>query len=177
MTLEGLTRSKRWARPHGRFGEAHLFLLSRPITACPPPQGVNSFRARSRQMDDRPISQRPVPRSLPSASTAMQTPDYPDDEESSASSTADFRDLRYAPITASAGGSMTITGIRLIGHRGGVDRATAHWSQFLTLRSASRNRHDVEQPAFTRPIGLQMEFLDQLYGQPRRDWLRLNEGS
>ena len=27
----------------------------------------------------------------------------------------------------------------------------------------------------SRPIGLQLEFMDQLHGRPKRDWLRLNE--
>jgi len=63
-------------------------------------------------------------------------------------------------------------GNKVVGHRGGVQGYRA-----LVLFDPDRKAGIAMlwNSPHTRPIGLQMEFLDQLYGLPRRDWLRLKE--
>ena len=59
-------------------------------------------------------------------------------------------------------------GHKVVGHRGGVQGYRA-----LALFDPEKNAGIAVMwnSPHTRPIGLQMEFLDQLYGFPRRDWM------
>jgi len=62
-------------------------------------------------------------------------------------------------------------GHRVIGHRGGVQGYRA-----LVLFDPEKRSGIAMMwnSPHSRPIGLQLEFMDQLYGLPKRDWLRLN---
>ena len=63
-------------------------------------------------------------------------------------------------------------GHKVIGHRGGVQGYRA-----LVLFDPEKQAGIAMMwnSPHSKPIGLQLEFLDQLYGLPRRDWLRLHE--
>jgi len=62
-------------------------------------------------------------------------------------------------------------GHRVIGHRGGVQGYRA-----LVLFDPEKRSGIAMMwnSPHSRPIGLQLEFMDQIYGLPKRDWLRLN---
>ena len=74
------------------------------------------------------------------------------------------------PITALAGGVYDYSGHKVVGHRGGVEGYRALVLFDPEQRSGIAMMWNSPH---TRPIGLQMEFMDQLYGLPKRDWLRL----
>ena len=65
-------------------------------------------------------------------------------------------------------------GHKVVGHRGGVEGYRA-----LVLFDPEKRSGIAMMwnSPHTRPIGLQLEFMDQLYGLPKRDWLRLNKKS
>ena len=65
-------------------------------------------------------------------------------------------------------------GHQVIGHRGGVQGYRA-----LVLFDPEKRSGIAMMwnSPHSRPIGLQLEFMDQLYGLPKRDWLRLNTKS
>ena len=65
-------------------------------------------------------------------------------------------------------------GHRVIGHRGGVQGYRALVLFDPEKRSGIAMMWNSSN---SRPIGLQLEFMDQLYGLPRRDWLRLSTKS
>jgi len=63
-------------------------------------------------------------------------------------------------------------GHKVVGHRGGVQgyRALVMFDPEKKAGIAM-----LWNSPHSRPTGLQLEFLDQLYGLQKRDWLRLNE--
>ena len=167
VTLEGLTRSKNWARPHGRYGK-HISKVKPTYYRIPAAAGVNSsVRDLAKWMS----AQFPESGEIPADRLlAMQTPIV--------STTSEQRYLnRSYPALKRAHYGLgwrvyDYHGHKVVGHRGGVQGYRA-----LVL-------FDPEEKAgiamlwnspHSRPTGLQLEFLDQLYGLPRRDWLRLNE--
>jgi beta-lactamase class C len=169
VTLEGLVRNKNWARPHGRYGKA-ISQVKPTYYRVPAAAGVNSsVRDLAKWM----TAQFPESAQIPAERlSAMQAPVVETRSEQN------FLNRRYSDMKNAHYGLgwrvYDYHGRKVVGHRGGVQGYRA-----LVL-------FDPEQQAgiammwnspHSRPIGLQLEFLDQLYGLPRRDWLRLNEGS
>jgi len=169
VTLEGLTSSKNWARPHGRFGQA-ITRVKPTYYRVPAAAGVNSsVRDLAKWM----TAQFPGSQKIPADRlSAMQTPVVQTRSEQR------FLNRRFAGLQNAHYGLgwrvYDYQGHKVIGHRGGVEGYRA-----LVLFDPEKQAGIAMMwnSPHTRPIGLQLEFLDQLYSLPRRDWLRLNEKS
>ena len=167
LTLEGLTRSKRWARPHGRYGK-RISAVKPTYYRVPAAAGVNSsVRDLAKWM----TAQFPEAGQIPAERlAAMQTPIIQTTGEQRFLNRR-FRDLKRAHYGL-GWRVYDYHGHKVVGHRGGVQGYRA-----LVLFDPERQAGIAMMwnSPHTRPIGLQMEFLDQLYGLPKRDWLRLNK--
>jgi len=169
LTLEGLTRSKRWARPHGRFGE-RISSVKPTYYRVPAAAGVNSsVRDLAKWM----AAQFPANGQIPlERLEAMQTPVINTTGEQR------FLNRRYRDLQRAHYGLgwriYDYHGHKVVGHRGGVQGYRA-----LVLFDPEKQAGIAMMwnSPHSRPIGLQMEFLDQLYKLPKRDWLRLNEAN
>lgn len=165
MTLEGLTRNKRWARPHGRFGK-RISRVQPTYYRVPAAAGVNSSVT---DLAKWMIAQFPASAQIPAERlTAMQTPIIATRSEQRFLNRR-FRDLNQAHYGL-GWRVYDFHGHKIVGHRGGVE---GYRSLVLFDPDAGSGIALMWNSPHTRPIGLQMEFLDQLYGLPKRDWLRL----
>ena len=169
VTLEGLTRSKNWARPHGRFGQA-ITRVKPTYYRVPAAAGVNSsVRDLAKWM----TAQFPGSQKIPADRlSAMQAPVVQTRSEQR------FLNRRFAGLQNAHYGLgwrvYDYHGHKVVGHRGGVEGYRA-----LVLFDPEKQAGIAMMwnSPHTRPIGLQLEFLDQLYNLPKRDWLHLNEKS
>ena len=172
LTLEGLVRSKSWAKPHGRNGNP-IRRVKPNYYRVPAAAGVNSsVKDLARWM----IAQMPPKAqareaSLPQAhQQAMQQGRVATPREQS------FLNRNFKALQEAQYGLgwrvYDYNGHKVVGHRGGVEGYRA-----LVLFDPARRSGIAMMwnSPHTRPIGLQMEFMDQLYGLPKRDWLRLNK--
>ena len=167
LTLEGLTRSKRWARPHGRYGK-RIAAVKPTYYRVPAAAGVNSsVRDLAKWM----TAQFPDAGQIPAERlAAMQTPIIQTTGEQR------FLNRRFRSLQSAHYGLgwrvYDYHGHKVVGHRGGVQGYRA-----LVIFDPEKQAGIAMMwnSPHTRPIGLQMEFLDQLYGLPKRDWLRLNQ--
>ncbi len=169
MTLEGLTRNKRWAKPHGRFG-ARISAVKPTYYRVPAAAGVNSSVT---DLAKWMTAQFPESGHIPADRlSAMQTPVIATRGEQRFLNRR-FRELKNAHYGL-GWRVYEYNGHKVVGHRGGVEGYRA-----LVLFDPEKQAGIAVMwnSPHTRPIGLQMEFLDQLYGLPRRDWLRLKEGT
>jgi len=168
-TLEGLKRSKSWARPHGRHG-VRINRVKENYYRVPAAAGVNSsVKDLAKWM----IAQMPEQEKLPRKRlTAMQTPRVETPREQR------FLRRNFGALENAHYGLgwrvYDYAGHKVVGHRGGVQGYRA-----LVLFDPEKRAGIAMMwnSPHTRPIGLQMEFMDQLYGLPKRDWLRLNKKS
>ncbi len=166
LTLEGLVRSKSWARPHNSQGQT-IPRIKGGYYRIPAAAGVNSsiIDMSLWMQAQMPASHNHLPRQI---QNALQVPRVNTPRES--------RILRrnfHALRNAQYGLGWRIydyEGHRVIGHRGAVDgyRALMLFDPVkqtgVAIMWNSPSAH---------PIGLQLEIMDQLYGRPRRDWMRL----
>jgi beta-lactamase class C len=167
VTLAGLQRSKNWAKPHRRNGVPYREVLP-TYYRVPAAAGINS----SVKDLARWISVHFDGHSFTSAQQrkAMQTGYVRTPKEKQ------FIDRYfYALEDPKYGYGWRIydhAGRKLIGHRGGVAgyRALAFFDPERRAGLAV-----MWNTPHTQPVGLQLEFLDQLYGLERKDWLRLGE--
>ena len=167
-TLEGLTQNKRWARPHNRYGQ-RISEVKPTYYRIPAAAGVNSS---VKDMAKWMIAQFPESDQIPADRlTAMQTPVIQTTSEQNFMNRR-FRDLQRAHYGL-GWRVYDFHGHKVVGHRGGVQ---GYRSLVLFDPEAKAGIALMWNSPHTRPIGLQMEFLDQLYGLSKRDWLRLNEG-
>lgn len=167
LTLEGLTRSKNWAKPHGRFGQ-RINTVKPTYYRVPAAAGINSsIRDLAKWM----TAQFPGSGLIPEDRlSAMQTPIV--------KTTAEQRYLnrRYRDLQNAHYGLgwrvYDYHGHKVVGHRGGVEGYRA-----LVLFDPEKQAGIAMlwNSPHSRPTGLQLEFLDQLYSLPKRDWLRLQE--
>jgi len=168
-TLEGLKRSESWARPHGRHG-SRINRVKETYYRVPAAAGVNSsVKDLAKWM----VAQMPAEGKLPKTILhEMQTPRVQTPREQR------FLRRRYGALQNAHYGLgwrvYNYAGHKVVGHRGGVQGYRA-----LVLFDPERRSGIAMMwnSPHTRPIGLQMEFMDQLYGLPKRDWLRLNKKS
>lgn len=170
-SYQGLLQSKNWARPHNRFGE-RIESVKPTYYRVPAAAGVNSsVKDLARWM----IAQMPDdnPETLSQAEAiqqVIQTPRVKTPREQR------FLNRRFGQLqNAQYGMGFRIydyAGNKVVGHRGGVEGYRA----LVLFDPAKRSGIAMMwNSPHTRPIGLQLEFMDQLYGLPKRDWLRLNE--
>lgn len=167
VTLEGLTRNRSWARPHGRFGKP-ISSVKPTYYRVPAAAGVNSsVRDLAKWMAAQFPENGQIP---PDRLAAMQTPIVRTTGEQRFLNRR-YRDLKHAHYGL-GWRVYDYHGHKVVGHRGGVQGYRA-----LVLFDPEKQAGIAMMwnSPHSRPIGLQMEFLDQLYGLPKRDWLRLKE--
>ena len=168
-TLEGLKRSKSWARPHGRHG-SRINRVKETYYRVPAAAGVNSsVKDLAKWM----TAQMPAEEKLSeSILSQMQTPQVSTPREQR------FMRRKYGAMENAHYGlgwrTYDYAGHKVVGHRGGVQGYRA-----LVLFDPEKRSGIAMMwnSPHSRPIGLQLEFMDQLYGLPKRDWLRLNKRS
>ena len=165
VTREGLVRSKNWAKPHNRNGSPQKNVLP-TYYRIPGAAGINSsakdlacwMSAQFKGHEFMSDAQR----------RAMQTGYVTTPKEKR------FIDRYfYALEDPRYGYGWRIydhAGRKLVGHRGGVAgyRALAFFDPERRAGIAV-----MWNTPHTQPVGLQLEFLDQLYGLERKDWLQL----
>lgn len=165
VTREGLVRSKNWAKPHHKNGMPQKDVLP-TYYRIPGSAGINSsVKDLARWM-----------------AVHFNGHDFMSDVQRRAMQTgyvATPKEKRfidryfYALENPRYGYGWRIydhAGRKLVGHRGGVAGYRA-----LTFFDPERRAGIAVMwnTSHTRPVGLQLEFLDQLYGLERKDWLQL----
>ena len=210
VTLEGLKRSKSWARPHGRKGQ-RINRVKENYYRVPAAAGVNSsVKDLAKWMNAQmPPIQEPADPGIELAG-GLETSEKTDIELIAEASVKQHEALKKPPLpkisqeiiddmqlprvetprerrfmgrkfmslkNAQYGlgwRTYDYAGHRVIGHRGGVQGYRA-----LVLFDPEKRSGIAMMwnSPHSRPIGLQLEFMDQLYGLPKRDWLRLNSKS
>jgi beta-lactamase class C len=173
LTLEGMTFSQNWARPHGRKGTT-IREVKPTYYRVPAAAGVNSSiedMARWMVALMPPVPGKPLNTPFPPERLrAMQTPVVATPREQS------YMDRRFQALRNSHYGLglrvYDFEGHKLVGHRGGVE---GYRSLMLFDPEQRSGIVMMWNSPHSRPIGLQLEFMDQLHGRPKRDWLRLNE--
>ena len=169
VTLEGLVRSKDWAKPHSRFGK-RINRVKPTYYRVPAAAGVNSsVRDLAKWM----TAQFPESGQIPADRlSAMQTAIVKTRSEQR------YMNRRYRDLQNAHYGLgwrvYNYRGHKVVGHRGGVQGYRA-----LVMFDPEKQSGIAMlwNSPHSQPTGLQLEFLDQLYGFPKRDWLRLNEKS
>lgn len=167
VTLEGLLRSKNWARPHRKNGTPYDEVLP-TYYRIPAAAGINSSvkdlaRWMSAHFDGSEFMS-------DAQREAMQTGYVKTPKEKR------FIDRYFYALEDPHYGYgwrvYDYAGEKLIGHRGGVMgyRALAFFDPKRRAGIAV-----MWNTSHTRPVGLQLEFLEQLYGLERKDWLQLGE--
>ncbi|MEP6343045.1 MAG: serine hydrolase domain-containing protein [Maricaulaceae bacterium] len=167
VTREGLVRSKNWAKPHHKNGTPQKDVLP-TYYRIPAAAGVNSSvkdlarwmaaqfngygfmtEAQRRDMQTAYVKTPKEKRFIDRYFYVLEDPHYG----------YGWRIYDHA-------------GRKLVGHRGGVAGYRA-----LTFFDPERRAGIAVMwnTSHTRPVGLQIEFLEQLYGLERKDWLQLGE--
>jgi len=160
-------QARSWARPHGRHGN-RVNRVKETYYRVPAAAGVNcSVKDLAKWM----IAQMPASEKLPETILSdMQTPRVQTPREQR------FLNRRYRALENAHYGLgwrvYDYAGHKVVGHRGGVQGYRA-----LVLFDPEKRSGIAMMwnSPHSRPIGLQLEFMDQLYGLQKRDWLRLNK--
>ncbi len=163
VTYDGLISAKNWARPHTRFGK-RIEKVKPNYYRVPAAAGVNSsVKDLAKWM----IAQMPDHSDFPDERlNEMQRPRVQTPREQR------FLNRRFDALQNAHYGlgwrTYDYYGHKVVGHRGGVQGYRA-----LTLFDPEKNAGIAVMwnSPHTRPIGLQMEFLDQLYGFAPQDWM------
>ena len=166
LSLQGLKQSKHWARPHKRDG-TQIKEVKSTYYRLPGAAGVNSsVEDLAKWMM---AQMRPGDRVLTSVTQAkMQTPRVYTPREN--------RMMRWRyPDMANAHYGLgwriyDYAGHRVVGHRGAVEGYRA-----LVMFDPEKQAGIAVMwnSPHSQPVGLQFEFLDQLYGRPGKNWIRL----
>lgn len=173
VTFEGLHQSKSWAKPHSKRGRPYKN-VKRTYYRLPAAAGVNSSvkdlaRWMIAQMPDEDLSEISRTEQI---QYDLQTPLVKTGREER------FLNRKFWRLDNSHYGLgfriYDYEGHKVVGHRGGVQGYRALILFDPEKRSGIAMMWN---SAHSQPIGLQMEFMDQLYGLPKTDWLRLNEKS
>lgn len=166
-TYEGLIRSKSWAKPHTRKGRP-ISTVKPNYYRVPAAAGVNSSVVDlSKWMVAQMDGDNGVVSNM--ARVEMQTPRVNTPRESR------LMRRKYTSLKDSSYGLgwriYDYSGHKVVGHRGGVEgyRALVLFDPELKTGVAM-----MWNSGHSDPIGLQMEIMDQVYGNRTRDWMRLN---
>jgi len=173
VSYEGLLQSKSWAKPHGRKSEI-IDSVKPTYYRVPAAAGVNSSikdlaRWMVAQMEDE------FPGAVSESEkrqAALQTPLIRTRREQR------YINRRFGQMTNAHYGMgfrvYNYKGHKVVGHRGGVEG----YRSLILLDPEKRSGIAVmwNSPHY-QPTGLQFEFMDQLYGLPKQDWLKLDEES
>ena len=166
LTRQGLLRSKDWARPHNRDGRM-INSVKPTYYRLPGAAGVNSsVKDLARWMQAQmPASEMPISDNIRSE---LQTPRVSTPIENNR-----IRRHYFAMDNARYGLGWRIydyAGHKVIGHRGSVQ---GYRALILFDPEQETGIAVMWNSPHGRPVGLQLEFMDQLYGLPKRDWMRL----
>jgi len=166
LSIQGLQQSKSWARPHNLSGRK-IERVKPTYYRLPGAAGVNSsvtdlakwMMAQMRSGDD----------VVPSVMQAeLQTPRVYTPRENR------LMKWRYPDMKNAHYGLgwrvYDYAGHRVIGHRGAVE---GYRAQVLFDPEKQSGIAVMWNSPHSRPVGLQFEFLDQLYGRPGKNWIRL----
>ncbi|MGB0906805.1 MAG: serine hydrolase domain-containing protein [Maricaulaceae bacterium] len=167
LTLEGLVRSKSWAKPHSRKGEI-VERVKPTYYRVPAAAGVNSsiedmghwMLAQMGQNED--VLPLALLETLHKA--RVETP------RESLKMRRNFHALRKARY-GYGWRIYNFSGRDVVGHRGAVQGYRAALLFDPELDTGVGLLWNSGSP---RPVGLQLEIFDQVYGLPKRDWMRLN---
>ena len=168
LTLEGLSRSRSWAKPHNSRG-AQYSRVKPTYYRVPAAAGVNSSAADLGKWilaninDDNPV----LPPSL-QAELHMGRITTPRESRNMRRHFKVLTDSEYALGWR----TYDFEGHEVVGHRGAVEgyRAAVLFDPELKSGVAM-----LWNSSTGRPNGLQLEIFDQIYGLPKRDWMRLNQ--
>lgn len=166
VTLEGLTRSKSWARPHNKNGEIKSGVKP-TYYRIPAAAGVNSSGEDLGRWMLAQMGANPMVLSTEMLDT-LQRPRVltPREEKRMRRNFKSLRQSRYG-----YGWRMyKLLGHDVVGHRGAVE---GYRSAILFDRELKTGVAILWNSGSYRPIGLQLEIFDQIYGQQKRDWMRL----
>lgn len=168
LTLEGLVRSRNWAKPHKKSGEP-IERVKPTYYRVPAAAGVNSSVSdlakwiQAQMNADNPVLSQ-------DAQAKLQRARVPTPVENR-------RLRRHYPALDKARYALgwrtyDYEGREVIGHRGAVEgyRALTLFDPELKTGVAL-----MWNSPHGRPVGLQLEIMDQVYGHPRRDWMRLGQ--
>ncbi len=168
LTLAGLSRSKSWAKPHNRYG-AQYRRVKPTYYRVPAAAGVNSSITdlakwvQAQMVDDSDVL-------APSLQAELQTGRINTPRESR-NMRRHFKALKESEY-ALGWRTYELEGRKVVGHRGAVEgyRAAVLFDPEIKSGVAM-----LWNSSTGRPNGLQLEIFDQIYGQPKRDWMRLNQ--
>lgn len=168
LTLEGLIRSKNWAKPHKKTGQP-VNRVKPTYYRIPAAAGINSSvtdlaKWMQAQMND--------------ANGVLQPDTQEALHEGRVSTPNENRRLRrhYPALRNAEYGlgwrTYDYEGHQVVGHRGAVEgyRALTLFDPKIKTGVAI-----MWNSPHGRPVGLQLEIMDQVYGHPRRDWMRLGQ--
>lgn len=166
LTREGLLRSKNWAKPHNRKGEP-ISLISSSYYRMPGAAGVNSsitdlakWMQAQMGLNEDVLSAKMI--------NTLQEPrvETPRENRNMMRHFFALQDAHYG-----LGWRMyDYDGHRVVGHRGAV---SGYRSMVLFDPELKTGVAVMWNSSRGRPVGLQLEVMDQVYGLPRRDWMRL----
>lgn len=166
LTRDGLMQSENWARPHSRTGR-RINRLKPDYYRVPAAAGVNSsVNDLARWMIGLMPDEDGV---LPEMRlAAMQAPIVRTPREQR------FINRRFGGLRNSHYGLglriYDYHGRKVVGHRGGVE---GYRALILFDPEKKSGIAMMWNSPHWQPIGLQMEFLDELYDRDRRDWLQI----
>ncbi len=168
LTLEGLSRSRSWAKPHNSRG-AQYRGVKPTYYRVPAAAGVNSsitdlakWTLANMSEDGSVLS--------PSLQTELQTGRI-DTPRENRNMRRHFKALTNSEY-ALGWRTYDYDGHAVVGHRGAVQgyRASVLFDPELQTGVVM-----LWNSSTGRPNGLQLEIFDQVYGSPKRDWMRLRQ--
>jgi beta-lactamase class C len=168
LTLEGLARSRSWAKPHNRRGAPYR-RVKPTYYRVPAAAGVNSSIVDlARWTQAQMIENSHVLSSGLQAELQLGRINTPRENRNMRRHFHALKDSQYALGWR----TYDYEGRRVVGHRGAVEgyRAAVLFDPEINSGVAM-----LWNSATGRPNGLQLEIFDQIYGNPKRDWMRLSQ--
>ena len=168
MTLDGLSRSRSWAKPHNRRG-AQYSRVKPTYYRVPAAAGVNSsVNDLAKWMLANMNEDNPVLAPSLQAELQLGRIETPRENRNMRRHFNALTDSEYALGWR----TYDYVGHDVVGHRGAVQgyRASVLFDPELKSGVAL-----LWNSSTGRPNGLQLEIFDQIYGLPKRDWMRLRQ--
>ena len=168
LTLEGLSRSRSWAKPHNSRG-AQYRRVKPTYYRVPAAAGVNSsIKDLGKWLQANMDGQSDV---LPSSLQEELRTGRIDTPRETRNMRRHFKALTDSEY-ALGWRTYDFDGHRVVGHRGAVEgyRAAVLYDPEIKTGVAM-----LWNSSTGRPNGLQLEIFDQVYGTAKRDWMRLGQ--
>ncbi|WP_147405853.1 serine hydrolase domain-containing protein [Litorimonas taeanensis] len=169
VSRQGLLQSKSWARPHNKRGK-RIKTVKPTYYRVPASAGVNSsvVDLAKWMIGQMPDGNNANLSKEEAVQQVLQTPRVSTPREQR------YMNRRFGGLkNAHYGMGFRVYdyyGHKVVGHRGGVEGYRA----LILFDPEERSGIAMMwNSPHHQPIGLQLEFLDQLYGRPKKDWMRL----